>query len=237
MRRSGALLVAAILAAVTTSACTRVVTARGPVVGYAFRLAPFDALVVAGAFTVRVTQGPRQTVTLRANRDVVPDVNIQSTQSVLHVTVQPRLELRKATLELNVVAPRLGVLDASSSARVTFSNALSPGRLDVSAGGDSRVDGLVRTGTLNVEADDGSSVRLSGTAEDVTVDAESSAHVDVAGVRASDAEVHLTRESTAAVAASDRLKVDLSRSSHLTYSGSPALEQPKVVDGSTLARA
>ena len=236
-RRASLAVVAIALAALAAAGCTRTVTGSGPVASHRF-VGPFDRVVVAGPFDVRIRQEPLASVTIRTNRDLMGQVSVVISQGVAHVDLLPRVDLRGAgLLEATVEAPVLSLIDLSSSARGTLAAELRGGDVSLSVGGDSRLDGRVDVSTLALEATDGSSLSVSGRADDVALDAESSARVDAVGVEAGTVELHLDRAAIASVWATTTMSAKVSRESRATYRGHPTFEDRVVTSGATLLPA
>ena len=131
------------------------------------------------------------------------------------------------------VADKL-TLKASNSAKVSGSQ--TGGKAVLELGGSSVVEMKASVSTLEVIASSGAESHINGTAEKVFVDAAGLSRTDVEYLEAKEGEVVLSGSAKCHTNVSDRLTVDLTGGSMLTYKGMPAFNVERIVN-STLIKA
>lgn len=108
--------------------------------------------------------------------------------------------------------------------------------LDLYAGGSSNVNFSGKTSAYSVSSDSSSKMLLKGTADSLNVNSKGTSSVYADSLAVNSASVCLTGSAKCRVAASSRLKVDLSGYSNLTFYGNPSVEVVRIIS-STMTRA
>jgi ABC-type ATPase involved in cell division len=130
---------------------------------------------------------------------------------------------RLGIAQAEVTMPELTGLELSGGSHATITGFESAQALVVDASGASHLQGDIKAGDASFDLSGGSEVILTGSAQNVMIEAEGSSEVDLAGFLVVDANVNLNGGSEATVNPGGRLDVDASGASHVTYLGSPTL--------------
>ncbi|MEZ4399849.1 MAG: head GIN domain-containing protein [Kofleriaceae bacterium] len=164
--------------------------------------AGFDGVTVAGALTVEIAVGPKTSVAITGDANVVPLVETTVRDHRLYLrtrdSYQPKLPLR-----VRITTPTLTSLAVGGAGQVA-ARGLRGDRFALDASGAGRV-------------------ALGGTAGALVLDARGAAVVDAAQLRATDATVAASGASQVAVTATRGLTVGASGAARVTYGGGAAI--------------
>ncbi|OGO07407.1 MAG: hypothetical protein A2Y92_02370 [Chloroflexi bacterium RBG_13_57_8] len=110
------------------------------------------------------------------------------------------------------------------------------GNSDFSLSGDSEASGSIEIDDGRFELSGASRLDMTGTARDISIEASGASNVNLGGLAAATADVHLSGASDAVIDVADSMNVYLSGASELEYSGSPKLGKIEVSGGSTVTK-
>jgi hypothetical protein len=164
----------------------------------------FDRLEVSHGFQVDVSQGDTFSVVIRADDNLIEDVEVVKEGSTLKIGLEP--------------GRSYGMLNATLEADITM-----PALTGAILAGGSHLGGEIQVGDVTFDLDGGSHVTLSGSAGNLTVDANGGSHAKLADLVVVDASVKANGGSHVTVNPSGRLDAKASGGSHVRYLGSPNL--------------
>jgi hypothetical protein len=164
----------------------------------------FNRLEVSDGFHVDIRQGDTFSVVIRADDNLIEDVEVVKEGDTLKIGLKPEssFSLQNVTLEADVTMPALRAADLS---------------------GGSHLGGEIQAGDVTFDLNGGSHVTLSGSAENLTVDVNGGSHAKLANLAVVDAYVKANGGSHVTVDPSGRLDAEASGGSHVRYLGSPTL--------------
>jgi hypothetical protein len=182
------------------------ISGSGNVVSQEYDLTDFDQVDISHAFNVDVMQGESYSVIVSVDDNLVEHLNVVKQGNTLKIGLKPNFDytVRNTTLNTEVAMPALTRIEAS-------------GASDVIA------NGFDSTNAFQVKLSGASTVVLTGSAGDLTVDVSGSSDADLAGFPVGGARVDASGASTVIVNVSGRLDVDASGSSDVYYLGDPTL--------------
>jgi hypothetical protein len=179
-------------------------TGSGNVVTEEKAITGFASLDVSQGFQVDVRQGEPFSVVIRADDNLIEDVQVVKEGRTLKLGLKPgtSYNLQNVTLEADVTMPEVTGADLSAG---------------------SHLRGDIEAGDVTFKLSGGSHVTLGGSAGDLTVDADGGSHAKLADLQVVDANVDASGGSHATVNPTGTLNVDASGGSHVRYVGSPTL--------------
>jgi hypothetical protein len=198
----------------------------------------FDELDVSNAFQVDVGQGDDYRVVVRVDDNLEQYLQVVKQGSTLRIGLEPgrAYNLATATLEAEVSMPELAGMTLSGASRVTVTGFESTRSLEVDLSGASRLRGDIDSGKARFQVSGASQVALSGSAEDVTIDASGASRVDLSDFAVGDADVEASGASTVTIDPSGTLDAVASGASHVYYLGNPTLGDVDTSGASSVER-
>jgi hypothetical protein len=175
-----------------------------PVVAQTRPVAPFTSVELAGSNDVTVLVGARQSVSVRARKDMLDHVSTQVRARTLVIADVPGRGITKGPISVSVAVPTL------------TSFALAPG-------GSGMMDvGPVANRSLTVALAGSGLLRARGITDRLTVRLTGSGDLELGQLTARDARVAVSGSGRAAVTATRSLAANLSGSGMIQYGGNPA---------------
>jgi hypothetical protein len=197
----------------------------GVMVSKEYDLAGFNAISASQAFRITVTRGETFSVVVRMDEEVEDYVLVEKSGDTLKLGLDPDhiYNLSNVTMEADVTMPDLRAVDLSGASRADLTGFESSDTFAGDLSGASRLSGDLHAGDVALEASGGSSITLTGSGQDLKIDASGASRVDLAEFAAEDVDVQASGASTVTVSTSGRLEVDASGASQVTYLGEPSL--------------
>ena len=185
----------------------------------------FDKVEVSNAFTLDIRQGEDFSVIIRVDDNLLEHLEVVKQGSTLKIGLEPgrTYNIRRATMEAEVIMPKLTGLELSGATQTTISGFESTERLDVDVSGASQLRGDIEAGDARFDVSGASRVILSGSAGDLTIDASGASTANLADFTVGDADVQASGASTVTVDVSGRLDAEASGASSVFYLGNPTL--------------
>jgi hypothetical protein len=200
-----------------------IITGSGNVVTQEEAISGFDKVEVSHTFNVDISQGETFSVVVNMDDNLLQYLEVVKQGSTLKIGLKTDRISRDSTLEAEVTLPGLTGLNLSgaSHANITGFKSTKDISFDLSAASSSRGD--IEAGDISIGLSDSSSITLTGSGQDLTIDAKGSSELDLTDLLVVNASVILSDASTATVNASGRLDVDASDASDVYYLGDPTL--------------
>ena len=164
----------------------------------------FKAIETGGAFDVEITCQKPQSVEIEADDNLLPLLETDVSDGVLHVGMKQNYHSRK------LIALRIAVPDLN--------------RITISGAGTARVTG-VKNENFVINSTGAAKIEAKGETKAVEIRNSGAGLIDAHELRSSKAEVNLSGAGQAEVYASEQLDVAISGVGRVTYSG-----QPKVIN-------
>jgi hypothetical protein len=236
------------------SGCEGTVVGSGEIATWEMAFTDFNRLEISQAFEVQINRASDYRVNITIDKKLYEYLKIDQRGDTLRINLKSGNNyidtVRRATIDLPDLH-RLKLSDASKASVNGFSVSHS---LDFELSGASQLDlGHTIAGNSNfslsgasqvngfIEMDDGhfslsgaSFLDLTGSADDITINASDASRVNLPDFAVLTVDVHLSGASDAVVNVSTRIDVDLSGASDLEDIGSPKLGKLEMSGGSTL---
>jgi carbon monoxide dehydrogenase subunit G len=197
----------------------------------------FQAIALAGAMDLRVSQGTPQSVTVQADDNLLPLLETVVEDGKQGTTLFVRWKkgqnvYARGKVLVTVVTPKLSALSAAGSGNMKVESFTTPAlQLAISGAGDVKLDGL-STDELGVRISGSGDVRGSGKATRMKVSIAGSGDVRLTALRADDVQISIAGSGDAEVFADKTLDVRIAGSGDVTYTGNAALKSSVAGSGS-----
>jgi len=215
----------------------------------------FKNIEVSNAFEVDIVRADSYSVSITLNDNLFENLDISRSGDTLRIRMQPFTSFIHSTLKASISLPDLSLLRLSGATHgtVTGFNSDNPFRLYVSGAssletndlktkadttieisGASRISGSLETGTGDFDISGASYIELNGSSSDVSVVVSGASRAKLSNFSLVNASLEVSSASSADIAVSGLLDVDVSGASRLTYTGNPQLGHVDVSGASTL---
>jgi hypothetical protein len=232
-----------LLSAVLLSGCglmdqlsEAMIEGSGVIVSQEYDFTDFDAVDLSHAFQGTITQGDTFSVVVRVDDNLVDRLQVEQNGNTVRIGLENLSVTNNATLEADIILPRLVQLDTSGASQAQLNGINSADPLAISSSGASRVHGDVAVGDLTVDASGASNVTLAGSGGDVRANGSGASTVDLEELTATDANVEASGASTVTVNAAGQLDAEASGGSNVYYVGNPTMGAINTSGGSDVSQ-
>jgi hypothetical protein len=234
----------------------RIVNGSGKAETKDFSLAGFSGIQAAAGFSLQVSQSDAYKVTVTADDNLWPDLDVSVSGGSLHLQSKPGVNFRNTTLKAVVTMPALKAVDFSGAASAAVSGFQSadgltgklsgaarmsldnvkcgPMACDISGAG--ALSGNAAAADVKFTVSGAGRVTLSGSGTTASIDASGASRVTLDQFSLQKVSVVLSGASEARVNAQNITSADVSGVSHLYYTGSPTLGKINTSGGSTVGK-
>lgn len=186
----------------------------------------FNRVELVGIGTLTITQGAAEALTVQAEDNLLPHIGSVVQGSTLTLAPTPGTNIVPTKpIVYDLTVKQLRAIDVSGAGDVTAPG-LSADQLDLSVSGAGRLaTERLTSSSLTVHLSGSSTVTASGQASRQTVSISGACRYAASDLASQEATVDISGASTSAVKVSDHLKATVSGASHVTYTGSPTVQQ------------
>jgi hypothetical protein len=237
-----ALILTLLSLAVTFAGCgpiasrSQQVTGSGKLVTQEYDLSGFDTINAGSNFKLNVRPGHKFAVSVTADDNVMPILNVGKSGSELRLNVKPgSYGFNNVTMKADITLPELKEVTLDGNAVAHLDPFTAPS-LAFHLKSNGMADGSVTAGKLLVEGGGNAQARLSGTADILTVKGAGNAIFNLGGLSAKDALVDINSNAMATVNATEKLDYSAVGNAGLTYTGGAKLGEQKT-GGNASARS
>jgi hypothetical protein len=233
MRPSGVGALVAIAVMLLGAACN---TERGSgtLVTRRIDVPSFSRLQVSDSFTVDVSVGDVEEVTVRVDDNLVGLLDIGVSGGTLRIGVESGTDVLDATMEADVTVSSLDELRAAGASSVRLTDPLAGDTFGVSISGSSRLTGAIDIEECTIDLSGSSIADPSGTARGLEARVSGASQLDAPELTVDDLTIDLSGASLANVDATGTLSAGASGASTLRYAGSPVVERSDVSGSSSI---
>ena len=139
---------------------------------------------------------------------------------------------RHGRAHVEIAMPVLEQVKASGGARVVVRMDVRDGDVRASLSGGSGISGTLRCRDLSIDGSGGSSARLEGSADTLTLHGSGGATCTMPDFSVREADIRLSGGSSARLSVDQSLSVRASGGSHVVYHGSPSIDRQSLNGGS-----
>lgn len=200
------------------------ITGSGNIVSREVEISRFDQVEAGITFDLTIRQGEDFSVVLFSDDNFIEYLQVEQSGGTISFDFIPgyAYDLHGVTLRAEVTMPELAGLRLSSSGHATLEDLKSTGNLDVELSGSSSLDGTLEAEKSSFVLSGSTYVKLSGSTEDLLVDACGSNLADFSDYLAGEATVQAGCASKVLVNVVDELDGDASQNSQVYYVSQPA---------------
>ncbi len=190
------------------------VQGSGNLVAETRNVSEFNAVDFGGAFNVEITAGEDYSVVVEADDNLLQFITTRVERGTLRIDTEKRFSTRNR-INVKIKAPNINAVDVSGASHALLNN--------------------VKNEKLSIDASGASSVKISGTTENLVIDMGGASRIDASALTASKVTVDGGGASNASVSVSDSLTVDLGGASNVVYTGSPSEINKSTSGGSSVS--
>jgi hypothetical protein len=234
INRPTAFLVVVVIAGV---ACAKQQTGSGTVVSRQLPVTSFSKIQVSYAFQVRLSIGNPEAVTIRADDNLVDDLDVGVTDDTLRIGLKGGTSVSSATLQADVTASSLSAIESSGGSAVTLLDPIRSQSFALTQSGGSRFDGTVAISAGSVQLSGASDASLTGSASTLAVSASGASQLHARDLSIGALTIDLSGASHGEVNVTGTMSASASGASNLTYEGSPAVTRKDVSGASQITAA
>ncbi len=203
-------------------------------------LPSFHAIHVSNSFDVIITQGSQESLAVSAsNKEDVADIKTYVENGVLKILFDKKDKWwpKNRKLKAYIAVKNLDELYASGSSDVKIEGTLSASNLKLNFSGASDLDGkLVIGNTLDVRLSGASDIEISGSATEVTIDANGASDVKAYDFKTTNCTVDASGASSVRITVEKELSAKLSGASNVSYKGTAMIKDIKTSGASSISR-
>jgi hypothetical protein len=238
------LLVVVLVPVAALTGCTRErIDENNPENTRVYEFTDFTDIEVSDAFDVEITRSNTYKVVVNAPESALKRIRVHKSGSTLtvdtnwwwffHWTSRPRLTITLPELKLLELSGashgEVSGFKSSTDFELSMGGAseldidMEVGKLKADISGASTVNGNIKATESNIDLSGASRINLEGSGGDTSLSASGASRASLADFSVDDADIDLSGASEATVNVAGKMNVELSGSSTLRYSGSPAL--------------
>ncbi len=195
----------------------------GNIVSETRNVSSFESIKVSEGIEAFVSNGPLS-VRVEADDNLIEYLRTKVSNGVLKVDLDIT-SVDDAHLKVNITAPNIRKIAASSGAEVEMLNVLKhKDRIELDASSAADIQGVVDAPEVALEASSGAELDIEGRTRMVKVRSSSGSNIDASGLLSETAEVRSSSGATAKVYASVQLKAQASSGSTINHRGGAQTE-------------
>lgn len=212
------------------------VVAAGPVSNESRQVGEFSAIAVSGGINLKVRQGGKESVEVRAEANLLPylETVVEGNKLVVRWKKGSNLRVKGSPL-VDITVVKLESLASSGSSDIAVDTLKTP-QLSVSIAGAGDIGFNALTGDeLSVKIAGSGDFKASGQVGKLKISVSGSGDVHAQALKAEDVSVSIAGSGDAAVHAAKTLSVSIAGSGDVAYSGDPQVKS-SIVGSGTVAR-
>ena len=198
-------------------------TGSGDLVTLDESVSDFDSLEIRHSFEVDIIQSQTYSLVVRVDDNIEQYLIIDQRGDTLILDLEEGRTYSNVTLEAQISMPSLRSLELSGASDARFAQFVSSDPFDLVASGASKAEGDIEAGDTGIELSGASDVRLTGSGEDLILEASGASRADLERFAVGDATLDLSGSSDVTVNVDGEINVSASGASDVTYYGSPTL--------------
>jgi hypothetical protein len=202
------------------SSC-RVKTGSGNIVSVNRSESGFHGVNAGGNFKVHLKQGPDYKVTLRADDNIIEDIETDVRNGKLYVNYENNVSLRNVTMEVFVESPALRYISASAGAVIDGEGLIKEdNKIEVHGSSAGKVTVNVDAPNVDAHASSGSNLHLLGRTKNVDAQSSSGASLDADELLAENVKADASSGASIQVYGSVKVNAEASSGASVNYRGS-----------------
>jgi hypothetical protein len=197
----------------------------------------FTAIEVEDGFEVDIVQSDKYNVTIFADKELFKNLEVRHQDDILKIYIDPPYSHIISNKTAMIAMPVLKQIDLTMNSKGIISGFQSSEDFIANLTMGSSLSGDIEAESLNCDIASGSSVDLTGAADEMTLNGAGASTAELSKFELTSAKITLTSGSKATVNVSDSMEVDLSLGSNVTYIGDPTITKIDISGGSAMKPA
>jgi len=216
---------------------TSVTRGSGNVKSESRSVSGFNHVIVDGVGTLNITQGGSESLTIQAEDNLLPLLDSNVSGGTLEIGPTPNAQvIPTKPIEYDLTVKQLQGVEVTGATDVKASS-LDADQLNLTVTGASHMNlGRVTTGSLTVDVTGSGEVDLSGQAPKQTITISGSGKYLASNLASEQATVEVTGAGDCELRVSSHLSATITGSGHVTYTGTPTVDE-RITGAGTISKA
>jgi len=206
----------------------------GPIVEEERNVTDFYKLKVSSGIDVKLSQGNRHRVIIKANEDIIDDVVTEVTNGTLKLNINRRWFGFGGNVDAEITFVELNSIDVSAGSDVESTEPLEFDEIEIEASSGSDLKLELEAYSVDLRISSGSDAYLKGSSRNFTAKASSGSDISAFDFEVEDATLECSSGSDVKTFVTGTLNVKASSGSDVTYRGNPQLLDINTSSGSDL---
>jgi hypothetical protein len=187
----------------------------------------FTAVEVAGPFEVTLQQGSNYAITVEADENLLPYIELQKEGSTLEIKEQDGYNLQSSKgLRITIQMPTVKALSVAGDGLIKSTSTLkNEGRIDLDIAGSGNIQAELEAPAIDLEIGGSGTATLSGQTRKMDVSIGGSGDCLATALKSESCDVSIGGSGTAKVYASQTLNISIGGSGDVFYAGEPKISQ------------
>ncbi len=195
----------------------------------------FNGIKVSSGIDISLTQGNKTKLVIRADEDLIDDVNSDVRGGILELSVD-RKWFRSGHVEAFITFTDINMIHASAGSDVISDDFLKFNEIQLEASSGSDIKLELEAMEVDIRTSSGSDATLSGSCRDFTARASSGSDIDAYDFEVENAILDLSSGSDVKIWVTGSLEVEASSGSDVNYRGDPKVLNINASGGSDVKK-
>lgn len=195
----------------------------GDVVKEERKVSGFTSLEVGGAFTVYLSQGSKETLTVEADKNLMELIKTRVKGDRLEIYTDGRSINKFTKMNIYLTFKELEMVDFSGAAKIIGEGTMQFADLSIDVSGASEITLNMELDMLTADFSGASNIELLGKAKSILFDCSGASQIDAYEFVVEHGEMEASGASRARVHVTDMLDAEVSGAASVKYKGSPKL--------------
>ncbi|MEO8720974.1 MAG: head GIN domain-containing protein [Ginsengibacter sp.] len=189
----------------------------------------------SGSIDVEIKSGNNYFVVVENDDNLLPYVITEINNGVLNIHYKPGYSISNDHAKVTVTAPSLRKLATSGSGNIKSNDVIeNPNQIEISTSGSGDVNIAVDVPSVKATGSGSGNISMSGRTKDFQCKVSGSGDINCAGLKSENADIQVTGSSNVHVFASVGLKVNVTGSGDVYYSGNPTSPEFHITGSGTV---
>lgn len=200
-------------------------TGSGKVINQTKTVSGFDQVSLNGIGTLVITQGNKESLTIEAEDNVVPNINTQVNNNKLDISYQPGSPTPTKPVKFYLTIKNLSSIEVSGAGKID-ANQLNVNKLNIliDGAGEGNLTNLTAK-TLNITISGAGNLNLSGTTDTQTLTINGAGEYSAPSLSSKTATITVNGAGKATIKVSDLLNAIINGGGQIAYFGNPKVEK------------
>ncbi|MEW6011753.1 MAG: hypothetical protein CIT03_09905 [Methanobacterium sp.] len=219
------ILVLMMCALITASGCTFSGTGSGKVINQTKNVSGFDQVSLNGIGTLIISQGNKESLTIEAEDNVIPNINTNINNNKLEISYKPGSPTPTQPVKFHLTVKNLSSIEVSGAGKID-SKKLNEDQLTIfiDGAGEGNLTNLTAK-TLTITISGAGKLKLSGTTDTQTITINGAGEYSAPSLTTKTTTITINGAGKATVKVSDILNAIINGGGQIAYFGNPKVNQ------------